>query len=493
MKTKKIKCNLLYILFAFLLFLTGCMVGPDYERPDTKMPQSWQKRYSLADPNSLTQLEQWWVLLNDPVLNKLIIKANQSSLDLKSAYYRILQSRALRDFQAGAWDPTVDLVGSYSRSRESANGALKGAPESPRNLNLFSAGFDASWEIDLFGRIKRSVESSQAELESSIDSYNDILITLYAEVASSYVHLRTTQQRIKFAKASIESQQKTLELTQSRYDAGLAPELDVEQAEINLSNTKAELFSLNKMEIQVKNRIAVLIGMYPEDLNIRASAAIPEIPKTIPANLPFALVRQRPDIRFAERQLASQTARIGFAKSFLYPNISITGSFNMQAMNFSDLFNIGSRSYSFGPGFSWNILDGNRIKSKVLFEEAKTQELKASYEQSVIKAVAEVENTMNFLVQEKKRHQALQSSVNSSKNAVQQVTELYKSGLSDFQNVLDTERTLFQQQDKLAQSKGQIVQDWIGFYKAIGGGWPINEYGNLEARYAEDNNENINR
>ena len=457
------------------MLLFGCKVGPDYERPDLQLPNSWDQELSGQSGQSADQLHQWWMLLEDPVLDGLIEQVGQANLDVRAAMMRVAESRALRDFTAGRSSPQVDAIALYSRSRNSGNTrfAFPGMPTDPYDLH--AAGFDAGWEIDLFGQIKRSVESSQALLEASIDDYHDVLRSLFAEVARNYVELRTTQARIQYTLQNIEAQEETVKLTEGRFDAGLSPELDVAQAKLNLDNTKAEVPVLRLAEIQTINRIAVLLGQYPQSLQteLKAGKSIPTPVELGALGLPADLLRRRPDIRRAERELAAQTARIGVATADLYPAFSLTGTFTFQAEDFGDVGRSSSQAYSFGPGLRWHLLSGDRVRSNIQREEALTEQARLRYEQTVLSAVEEVENAMASFIQESKRRTSLQSSADESERSVKLVRELYANGLTDFQNVLDMQRTLWTQQDRLAASRGQIVLNLIRIYKAVGGGWPL--------------------
>ncbi|MDX9701607.1 MAG: efflux transporter outer membrane subunit [Candidatus Auribacterota bacterium] len=465
-------------LVVCLVLVAGCAVGPDYAAPDLEMPQAWYGKNSEPEPEQYvktTEMSNWWILLNDPDLKQLIDQSLYGNITLKEAYYRIVVAQAQKQYAQGEYFPRIDMQTGYTRSRASQNTSLKRTGQEAEPMDTYSAGLGTSWELDLFGRIRRSVESADASLDASKEACNDIMVSLTSSVASSYIELRTLQERIAFAKKNIDLQQETLKLTVARFDSELVPELDVEQAKLNLANTQAAISSLQKAESEVFNRLAVLLGGFPHGLRARITegAPIPEISPEIPKIVPLEIIRQRPDIRLAERQLAAQTARIGIAKTGFYPVASFKGSFFLEGTEPSDLKDISSRRYSFGPQFDWNIFEGGRTLSNVRIESAKTEQVKLQYEQTVLSAVEEVENALAFYSEEKKRYEALQQSAESSQKSVELVSSLYRSGLTDFQNVLDMQRTLFKSQDELANSKGQIIQDWIRIYKAFGGGWPM--------------------
>ena len=456
-----------------IIFVAGCTVGPDYTKPKLELPQRWKQQQQKTIDSMPVELRAWWTTLNDPVLEDLIEQSARANLDLREAWFRIEESRALRDFSSGRYAPQVDAAASYMRSRDTRNGAASIPGVSDDQINSHSAGFDSAWEIDLFGGIKRSVESSQAALQASVDNYHDVMITLYAEVARNYVEMRAIQSRLRYAQQSIDSQRETLKLTEDRFNAGITPELDVTQAKLNLANTEAEVPSLRLAEIQAINRIAVLLGQFPQTFKaqLREVKPIPAPSEPIAVGLPADLLRRRPDIRRAERELAQQTAMVGVATADLYPSFSLTGTFLLRAESPSDMTNMSSRAYSFGPGLRWSIFSGNRVRSNIRIEEARTEQAAVRYERTVLGAVEEVEAALTAYMQEGERRDALDRSTAASQKAVQLVESLYRNELTDFQNVLDMQRTLFLQQDKLAVSRGQVVLSLIRIYKAVGGGW----------------------
>jgi len=459
-----------------LLAVVGCTVGPDYERPEMELPQQWSGT-APVEPVDAAALEQWWTAFEDPVLTELIARADEDSLDLQAALARIEQSRAQRAYAAGEQWPAVDATSGYSRNRLGAGlfGSSDTAGAAIGDFDLYTTGLDAAWEIDLFGRLRRSVEAAEATLEQSIEDYHDVRLSLCAEVARNYIELRTAQARLRYAAANVDIQRKMLELTQNRYAAEIAPELDVAQAQLILANTESEIPSLRIAETAAINRLAVLVGTTPHTLRAQLlePGTLPEIQTPPRAGLPAELLRRRPDIRSAERALAAQTARIGLAEAQRYPSFSLRGTLDIQATEFSDVGRWSNRAFSFGPGLRWNLFDGNRLRSLVAVEEARTKQLVAAYEATVLRAVEEVENALVGLVQEQQRAAALRRSVQAARDSLEKVETLYLSGLTNFQNVLDVQRSLSQQEDRLAVSEGLILQQVIALYKALGGGWDV--------------------
>jgi multidrug efflux system outer membrane protein len=465
------------ILLIVLCFLSGCTVGPDYSSPAMDMSSGWPgsaKSVFLESPDA--NKPGWWKVFSDGDLDNLIEIAIANNRDVRASAYRVEASRASRDYTSGQYWPDINAEGSQIRSQASKDGAVQTAKEpDPKTVN--SGGFDFMWEIDLFGRIRRSVESARASYQASIEDYHDVMVTLLAEVCRNYIELRTAQMRIAYAQDNIKIQQDTLGLTKSRYEAEIAGELDVRQAELNLANTQAEIPSLRIAEAAAINRLAVLLGKMPGAIREQLSQAKPlpyskiETQNLASLPMPADMLRQRPDIRRAERRLAAQTAQIGVATADLYPSLELSGTFEIQSRRMSGLGNIHNKAYSFGPNLQWNLFDANRIKNTIKMEKAGTQELLANWENTVLSAAEDVENAITSYAQQKQRKESLDNSVKASLRSLELVENLYKNGLTDFQNVLDTQRTLFTQQDKLADSQGQVLQALVRVYKGFGCGW----------------------
>lgn len=467
--------------------LAGCVVGPNYKPVAKDMPSAWNQPLSAemkTDPNLPVR---WWEIFDDAELDQLVELAVVNNQDIKAAFARLQASRAMLDYTTGQYYPAVDAAGSYSRYKAGKDGVVQSHEEIDA-INLHSAGFDFLWEIDLFGRIKRSVESAEASWQASVEDYHDVMVTLLAEVCRNYIDLRTTQMRLAYAEDNIRIQSNSLELTQSRYESEIAGELDVRQAESILATTQAEISLLRIAEAQAIHRLSVLLGQTPQQLKqqLLASKPLPIPEADITVGLPADLLRQRPDIRAAERRLAAQTALIGVAEADLYPSLHLVGTFEIQSRKFSGLGNIHNQTYTFGPGLRWNLFDGNRIRNTIKIEEATTRQLLAAWENTVLLAVEEVENALVSYEQLQLQQQSLTQAVTATRRSMELVETLYKSGLTDFQNVLDTQRSLRTQQDFLAASQGAQLQSLIRIYKSFGGGW---QAGTASAG-SDENNEN---
>ena len=463
----------LYIVSLVVLF--GCTVGPDYEPPEfeQEVPDAWKSVAAEEIESPGSPLETWWTTLNDPKLVELIHEARTSNLSVQIAAERVREARAQLGIATGRYYPDVVLDGSYSRQQASENSAQIPIPGIGDPFDSYDLGVGFLWEIDVFGRLRRGAESARAALEASIEDYRDVMVVLMADVAANYVEVRTLQDRIKYGRANVEAQSDSLQLTQDRFDAGLSPLTDVTQAEYNLANSQAALPRLEARLAAAINRLAVLLGRPPgavDDLLTDASQ-IPDPTEDLTLGLPADLLRRRPDIRTAERQLASQTALIGVAKADLYPTFSLSGVLALQSLDSSNFFESESSTWSLVPGLRWNIFSGGKIRNNIRIQEARTQQLLFAYEQTVLFALDEVESTMVAYEREKVRRDRLYEAVDASQRTVELVKTQYMSGLTDFLNLLDAQRTLASQQDSWAESEGQVVQNLIALNRALGGGW----------------------
>jgi NodT family efflux transporter outer membrane factor (OMF) lipoprotein len=470
------------LLFLPLFVVSGCTVGPDYARPTVEVSDAWQMavegELSEVDPD----IASWWRSLEDPVLTDLIRRAELSSLDLLIAVARITEAQAVHGIRSGALYPGVSLDGGYTRSKPSENSAtgrsITSAGGSVRASGEWSARAAAAWEIDVFGRIRRQVESAEAQYEASIEDYRDVQVMLFAEVAIQYIDVRALQQRLAHAHANAEAQRESVKLTTDRFDAGLTSALDVAQAEQNLAQTESSIPTFEAAQIVAENRLAVLLGLEAGALHDELAdgdPTLPSAPDGIAVGVPAELLRRRPDLRRAERQLAAQTANIGVAKADLYPTFSIQGFVEAVAGSAGDLASSDSIGWGLLPGFRWDLFSGGAIRSNIEAEEARTEQALLAYRQTLLLAIEEVHGALVSLDRERERRDSLLGAVDASGRAVELVRTQYLSGLTNFQNLLDTQRSLFQQQDLLAESEGQVVQNLILLNRALGGGWSLDE------------------
>jgi NodT family efflux transporter outer membrane factor (OMF) lipoprotein len=456
----------------------GCTVGPDYAPPQTKAKESWSSPLeggtSAAAPEQLTH---WWMTLNDPALSSLVQRAVEGNLDLRIARARVLQARAQVGIVSGDAGPQVDAGASYSRIRQSEavkiGGVSPAAAESTAGHDLYQVGFDASWELDLFGQIRRGVQAAEADLDAAAESQRDTLVTLVSDVARNYIDVRAFQRRLEIARQNAKIQSEAVDLATARSKAGVGTDLDVARAQAQLASTQAQIPSLEAGQAQSMHRLGVLIGLDPGSLKDELASAtpIPVAPEQIPIGLPSDLLRRRPDIRRAERQAAAASARIGVARADLFPKVSLTGAIGLESTQFGTLPSGNARYWSIGPSLTWSILSAGRIRSNIRLEEARQDEALAVYDRTVLGAFEDTENALTGYGRELVRRQSLTQAVSSSTQAVTMSTELYRQGLTDFLSVIDSERQLYQSQDELAISEQSVAVDLVAIYKALGGGW----------------------
>jgi len=463
------------------LLVAGCTVGPDYQRPDGALSPSWLEAQSSGFDTQPATLINWWTEFNDPELNSLIERAVKSNLDIFVAEARVRETRAAQVLaEAGAW-PIVDVSGSYSRNRSSetavgsrAQGAVV-APSSNNNLeqDLYRTGFDAGWEIDVFGGTRRSVEAARASVEASIEDRRDVLVTLLGDVAKNYIDLRGRQRQLAVTQANLQAQQEILRLTRIRFDAGLASDLEIAQAEGQVQTTAAQIPSLESGIKQTAYRLDLLLGAQPGVTwnELTTQAPIPALPPKAHVGLPAELLRRRPDIRRAERELAAATAQIGAATADLYPRFSLIGTFGLQSISASDWFSAQSRFWSIGPAIRWPVFDAGKIRANIEIRNAQQERALKLYEKSVLSALGDVEGALVNYSKEQIRYRALLAAVDANRRALQMSNDLYTQGLVAFLNVLDAERALYSSENDLVQSEANMASNLVALYKALGGGW----------------------
>ena len=479
-----------------LLVMSGCTVGPNYTQPKAATPANWSvdNQGGIAAPTSESATSQedaahiatWWQMLNDSALNSLIEQALVSNYDLKIAQARVREARAQRGVVAAGLYPNVNVNGSYSRSRRSDNAfggnsggtsTVGGVPTGfgfpGQDVDFYDVGFDANWELDFFGHVRRSIEAANAEIQVADENRRDVLVTLVAEVARNYTDVRGFQRRLVIALENIQAQSETLKLSESRFRAGLVSELDVAQSKAQLAATKSQVPALESQLKQSMHALALLLGKEPTALEAELAEAgpIPGAPPRVPVGLPSDLLRRRADIRSAERQLAAATAQIGVATADLFPRFSLTGSFGFSAEDAAKLFNSGSRNYSIGPSVTWPIFDAGRIRSNIKVQDAKQEEALATYEQTVLISLGDVEDALVAFWKEQTRRELLSEAVDANSRAVELSNELYSRGLGDFLSVLESQRSMYLSQDQLVQSDQAVTANFIALYKALGGGW----------------------
>lgn len=447
------------------------MIGPDYVEPTLAAPDAWHDAAMSGQSSKRDALRQWWESYGDTTLNSLIATAEESNRNLAVARERLVQARASRQISQSLLFPFVDGSGSATRARSSEN---VGLPSGGTTMENWLAGFDVGWEVDVWGSGSRLVEASKANVASADELLRDVLVSVRAEVAVTYLEIRTIDEQIAITQRNLKTQQESLGIANKRFDAGLVTEIDVEQAKANNANTAALLPRFRQQRAAAISRLAVLLGKFPDEtVNLVGyRSGIPMPSKTLSAGLPADLLRIRPDVRAAERQVAAANAQIGVAKGDLFPRFTLGGTFALQALDSGDLLNSASRSYGFGPAFRWNLFNAGRVRSQIRIEESRTREAYSNYENTVLSAVAEVESTMADISEERKRLALLNDAVTSARKSRELITKNYSDGLLPFQNVLDSERVVLQSEGDRAESRGRLAAAYSRLYKALGGSAP---------------------
>lgn len=463
--------RLILVLISCGMVLSGCAVGPDHIAPQTEMDAEFNQLRSDAGltAGNPAELTRWWTTLDDPVLNQLIAQAVDRNLDLRAATSRLRQVRALRNVSEGARFPTLDAGGQAQRSRASAN--VSG--EDNLTTELYASGFDAGWELDLFGGVARSVEAAEADVGAAAESRRDVLVSMLAEVALNYVEARSFQERLRIAQDNLESQVDTFELIESRYAAGLVQDIDLERARSNVEKTRSSIPQLSTQLERAQNRLAMLLGEQPGALDdlLAQSELVPSPPLEVAIGVPADLLRRRPDIRGAERVLAAETARVGVATAELYPKLRLIGSVGLESLSGGSLFQSASRTFGIGSIISWPLFSGGQIRNRIEAQSEVQEQAYIGWQAAVLGALEDVNNAITAYANEQIRHAALQRSTESAIRAAQLARSRYDAGIADFIEVLDTDRERLSTQDALAASSAEITTDLIRLYKALGGGW----------------------
>jgi NodT family efflux transporter outer membrane factor (OMF) lipoprotein len=462
----------------FLLCLAlaaGCAVGPNYQAPKLSPPSHWTSALAGGETNGPVDLAVWWRNFGDTNLDLLMTMAIRSNLTLRVAEAHVRESRAERDVVSGGLWPSVGSSASYSRNHYGAHSfpPLANFPGIPLDYNLYTAGFDAAWELDIFGGTRRAVEAANAEIGAAEYSRHDVLVSLLAEVARNYIQAREYQQRLTITGHNIQVQQQILDLASNRFQTGLSSDLDVQQATALLTATKAQVPSLESGFDQSVHHLGVLLGQPPGVLldEISAEKLVPLSPPTIPVGLPSDLLQRRPDVQHAERELAAATAHIGVARADLFPKFSLTGFGNLQSVSADNWIEYASRYWSVGPTVQWELFQAGSIRANVRVQNARQEQALEAYQQTVLTALEDAENALTAYAKEQVRRESLVQSVLANERALELSTQLYISGLADFERVLDSESSLYTAQDALVQSDQTVSQDLVQLYKALGGGW----------------------
>jgi len=470
------------LLFAVALLCGGCTtleqwvsnglkVGPNFHEPPAKVSLDW---IDAGDPRIVhppANRDDWWQVFDDSALNSLIETARQENLDLKTAALHVIEARSQRNITAGNLLPqSQNALAEYARAQISQNLGPFGALGS--TLSVWATGFNASWELDLWGRLRRDVESSNAKFGASVEGYRDVLVTLLADVATNYVQIRTAQQRIAYARRNLEIQQGSLRLARARFKEGKATSLDVEQARSNLAQTESTIPLLVISLRQANDRLCVLLGSSPQDLVAGLKEApVPTAPLDVAVGIPVDLLDRRPDVRQALRDAAAQCAQIGVAEADFFPRFGVSGFIGYTADDIRHLLVEKSFTAYVLPSFQWKILNYGRIVNNVRVQDARFQQKVLQYHKSVLNAGREVEDALVGFLQSQLQARSLAESVEAGQRSVELVLAQYREGLVDFNRVFTTQTLLVTQQDQLAVARGNIALNLIAVYRALGGGW----------------------
>ena len=474
------------------LLLSACSVGPDYQAPINQIDGGYHgmKAGEASSPLAASPRPNWWKSFNDPQLDSLIDRAIGGNLSLQQSVLRIAGAREQLSQARGGWFPAVNAKAGMTRQQLGVKGELESngvydrlGDVDPqvrsaldglsRPVNIYQGSFDAAWELDMWGKVRRQVEMAGAQQQELIENRNDALVSLEAEVARVYLQLRGAQAVSQTLQTQIDVAAQTLELTQSQQRNGLAPQLDVENARAQLSSLRAQLPQYQAQAQQAMNGLAVLIGKPPGalDAELSASKAMPKLPAAVPVGVPSELARRRPDIRQAEASLHAATANIGVSVAQLFPSVSLTGELGVRNTHANYLDNWSSHFYSFGPSVSIPIFQGGRLVSSVKLARAQQASAALGYRQTVLTALQDVENALVSYRTDQQQVAGLDETVDALQNAFDLANDSYRQGISSFIEVLDAQRQLAQAKQQAEQARVQSSVDLVALYKALGGGW----------------------
>jgi len=490
--TLRHKILLIGITAFCLTAVASCAVGPDYKRPETKVPDNWngQETVTPATPSKTSTnpaaVAVWWHSFQDPTLSSLVEMAVRANLDLRQAEARIRQARAALGVAGAPLFPQVDANLSYQRSSKSTSQTVGGGV-GPAGLattgafsELFQVGLDASWEIDIFGGTRRNIEAAGADLRASVEDRRDVLVTLVGDVGNNYLSLRGFQQQLAVARKNLEAQKKTAAIIRRRFEVGTVSRLDLVNADAQVATTASTIPIFESQARAAIYSLGVLLGREPAALekDLIKEGPIPPNPPEVPVGLPSELLRRRPDIRRSEAQLHAATARIGVATADLFPKFNLTGSLGVSSSDLTKLGNISnSKFWSFGPSVTWPIFAGGRIWWNIKVQDAVAEQALLTYQKTVLTALKDVETALVAYAKEQDRRQALVEAVANNRQAVDLAMKLYIAGKTDFLNVTTAQRNLFVNEDLLVQSIRTVDTNLIALYKALGGGWEKGNYG----------------
>ncbi len=461
-------------------FLAGCTVGPDFHPPAVNAPGAYGSE-PLDVPSVTVSSEvddHWWRSFNDPELSSLVERLARQNLDLKTALERIFQGRAQRQVTASQGLPNINGQGSYTRNRASPTGIISletPAPGAPLEYDLFQEGLSSSWELDLFGRVRRGVEAADADILASVENRRGVALSAISDLAQDYLQLRGAQARLAITERNAQLAGENLRLVRNRFANGVATTLDMAQAQGQLSTIAATLPPLRTQAAQLINAIGLLLGELPRALQpeLQTPVAQPDVPPSVPIGLPGTLVRRRPDVRQAEANLHSATAQTGVAVANFYPDIKLTGSFDLESLRFKDAFNLYSSAFQVGPSISIPIFQGGQLRGTLRLRESQQRQAAISFQKTVLQAYQEVDDALTAYAQAQRQKLQLAESAKQNEIALGAARQRYAAGAIDFLNVISTQAQLLQSQSDLANINTQIATDLVALYRSLGGGWEI--------------------
>ena len=448
----------------------GFKVGPNYERPPAPLADAWIEAKNPHVKSVAADYSAWWTVFRDPVLDDLIGTAYAQNVNLKIAGTRVLEARAQLAIAVGQLFPQQQqATGSFQHFQLSANTANR---PPVRFFDNWATGLNATWEIDFWGKIRRLIESADDAVESSVDDYDNVMVTLVGDVATAYVQYRILEQQLVYARQNVELQRGSLKIATERFKAGWINELGVFQGTSLLEQLESTIPVIETGLRETNNALCTLLGIPPVDLAARlGESPIPASPVEVVLGIPADLIRRRPDVRSAERLVAAQNAQIGVAEASFYPAFFITGNLGYEAKDLGSLFASKSFTGQIGPAFQWDILNYGRILNNVRFQDFKTQELVGAYQQKVLSAAQEVENGIATFLHAREEAKFLAASVKAAEGSVRIANALFKAGEIDYTPVFVAQQFLSQQQNLLAQAEGNVALGLIQVYRAVGGGW----------------------
>lgn len=451
------------------LVLAGCVsVGPDYETPEVAVPEAWRNAPEAGEADVADAAAGWWTVFGDSALDAIVERVHADNLSLAASIATMEAYAAQLNMARAGLAPAVSASGQTGQDRQTE--VVHAETQYPDNPAwLYNAGLSFAWELDLWGRVRRSIEAARGELEASEEDLRGTRLSLEAAAVSEYVTLRTLQRRISYAEHNLDLQEESLKLTRGRFDAGLVSELDVHQAEMNLAYTRSTIPTLKAAVESSLNNLCVLVGALPGELDdLLAPAPVPSA-AALPDVVPADLLRRRPDVCAAERRFASKTAAIGVAKGDLYPKFALNGQFALSTTYSDKFFDQAAQSYFIGPAFSWDIFTAGRIRNNVRAKEAAARGALADYRNTVLSAFAECESAFASWRGAVRQLDDLRETVEAAGKSVDLAANLYRNGLTDFQNLLDMQKQLTQYEDAYAQAQGAVASSLVGIHKALGG------------------------